>query len=132
MLAEKLENLFYQKIPGSIVHVKQHGENCFEVNALYPARNRKDAHSKIGSIVLDADFEILALSLMWHGSETQCEFNPWDRKPSNFGLQYLESHSWTSNSYEDDDDCDYESSPNWPSKTGNPSGGGRDNNPPRR
>jgi len=29
--------------------------------------------------------------------------------------------------YDDDDDR----SPNWPSKTGNPSGGGRDNNPPK-
>lgn len=30
----------------------------------------------------------------------------------------------------DDDEYD-ERSPNWPSKTGNPSGGGRDNNPPK-
>lgn len=31
----------------------------------------------------------------------------------------------------DDDDDDDPNCPNWPSKTGNPSGGGRDNNPPR-
>lgn len=32
---------------------------------------------------------------------------------------------------DDDEDC-YDENPNWPSKTGNPSGGGRGNNPPRR
>lgn len=31
-----------------------------------------------------------------------------------------------------DDDDDDDDSPNWPSKTGNPSGKGRDNNPPKR
>jgi hypothetical protein len=30
-----------------------------------------------------------------------------------------------------DDDGDVDTNPNWPSKTGNPSGGGRGNNPPR-
>jgi len=31
---------------------------------------------------------------------------------------------------ETDDDDDHDANPNWPSKTGNPSGGGRGNNPP--
>lgn len=34
--------------------------------------------------------------------------------------------------YEDDDDDDSQINPNWPSRTGNVSGGGRGNNPPRR
>lgn len=35
-------------------------------------------------------------------------------------------------SYNGDDDDDSTENPNWPSKTGNPSGGGRGNNPPHR
>lgn len=136
MTVKKIERLFYKEIPGSIVHVLEAEKRCFQVTALFEAKSRKDAHQRAMSFLAASDMDFLAVSLIWHGSDFVCAFDARAPKPLTWEEQFQrdldrcfsssESDDWS------DDDWDDDRSPNWPSTTGNPSGGGRDNNPPRR
>ena len=122
MQALEIELKFYKDIPGSIVHVIDENEKCFRIFAIFDAKSRLDAQKKIVPIMNSFDF--LAVSFHWYGSQLMCEHNPYPKievHNSNYFTSYSSGH------HEDDYDDD-DGSPNWPSKTGNPSGGGRDNN----
>lgn len=125
MQALEIELKFYKDIPGSIVHVIEESEKCFRIFAIFDAKGRLDAQKKFWPIMNGFDF--FAVSFNWFGSQLVCEHNPYPTIEIDSSYHFS---NYSSGYHEDD--CDDDSSPNWPSKTGNPSGGGRDNNPRSR